>query len=584
MQIGRQLNRNTPKLESDRYSQGLKDLISFALESNPSARPTMAEILAHPYLADTDEAYPTSSVSELVRNYYQWSQRGGQRISLFHPGGAAAAELPGAEESEDDWSFSTTDGFERRFSVIDLDQIAASLVQMEEAINPTTPTADIDFSDDVPLSDEEMNPEEKANFDERVRRGAAAMEGLFNEELPSYTYETKNDFVPIDPSPPSTDLPLRTETDRSSVTSTFIDIDIGSFDSSHYAAGAAATQPFQLADADTIRANRTLQRNSNEPTSESDPLHETFKPQSGPRPPTMDWKFPTFTPPEEEEEEEESSQKTKEISVPEPIQEDPVLDPALAEKRATMEWTFPVMAPPPEEHEAAVETDRHDTVKGPVPSLQRQATDDSAISRPSTSASNKSTMSDSDYDPFRFDRPATPEGTSSVQHTHFFKEEFPAMMETIGYNEFEASGLLDGPGPDEESQPLWEDGKEVMTPSYMPLRTAIPQRESSLGPSASSTSEPGSPIFAALPTARREPDSRATIEGSDDLRAISFPALVPPSAESLMEGVNDGVLTLELDRLLGDFLDSLSATGEALSKARLGYDENRTDDTSEQAQ
>ncbi|KAJ5826334.1 hypothetical protein N7474_003472 [Penicillium riverlandense] len=581
MQIGRQLNRNTPKLESDRYSQGLKDLISFALESNPSARPTMAEILAHPYLADTDEEYPTSSVSELVRNYYQWSQRGGQRISLFHPGGAAAAELPGTEESEEDWSFSTTDGFERRFSVIDLDQIAASLAQMEEEISPNTPTVDVDVSDDV-SSDGEMNPEDKANFDERVRRGAAAMEGLFNEELPSYTYETKNDFVPIDPSPPSTDLPLRTETDRSSVTSTFIDIDIGSFDSSHYAAGAAATQPFQLADADTIRANRNLQRNSNESASESDSLHETFKPQSGPRPPTMDWKFPTFNPPEEEE---ESSQTTKEVSVPEPIQEDPALDPALAEKRATMEWTFPIMAPPPEEQETAVETDRHDTVKGPVPSLQRQATDDSAISRPSTSASNKSTMSDSDYDPFRFDRPGTPEGTSSVQHTHVFKEEFPAMMETMGYNEFEASGLLDGPGPDEESQPLWEDDQEVMTPSYVPLPTAIPQRESSLGPSASSTSEPGSPIFEALPTARREPESRATtIVGSDDLGAISFPALVPPSAESLMEGVDDGVLTLELDRLLGDFLDSLSATGEALSKARLGNDENKTDDTSEQAQ
>lgn len=72
MQIGRQLNRNTPKLDSDSYSEGLKDLIAFALDSNPVTRPTMADILAHPYIAGTEEEYPTSSVSELVRNYYQW--------------------------------------------------------------------------------------------------------------------------------------------------------------------------------------------------------------------------------------------------------------------------------------------------------------------------------------------------------------------------------------------------------------------------------------------------------------------------------------------------------------------------------
>jgi hypothetical protein len=41
-----------------------------------------------------------------------------------------------------------------------------------------------------------------------------------------------------------------------------------------------------------------------------------------------------------------------------------------------------------------------------------------------------------------------------------------------------------------------------------------------------------------------------------------------------MEGMDDGVVTAELDRLLADFLESLSATGEALSRADLKHEMN----------
>ena len=91
MQIGRQLNRTKPKLDKEGYSDELKDLISFSLDSDPRSRPTMADILTHSFIAETEESHPTSSLGELVQMYYQWSQRGGQRISLFNPGGAAAA-------------------------------------------------------------------------------------------------------------------------------------------------------------------------------------------------------------------------------------------------------------------------------------------------------------------------------------------------------------------------------------------------------------------------------------------------------------------------------------------------------------
>jgi hypothetical protein len=571
MQIGRQLNRNTPKLDSDRYSQGLKDLIAFALDSNPATRPTMADILAHPYIADTEEEYPTSMVSELVRNYYQWSQRGGQRISLFHPGGAAAAELPGAEESDDDWNFSTTDGFERRFSVIDLDQIAASLAAIENSVSPTESAPDQDFTDEG--SEGEMNYEDKVNFDERVRRGAEAMQGLFDEGKPSYVYETKNDFVPIEPTPSISDLPLRTDTDRSSVTSTFIDIDIGSFEASHYAAGAPAAQPFQLVDANTIRANRSsirLNRNSNENSSkssesgvesdESASIDDTFQP-SGPRPPTMDWKFPVFMQTEEEKPA-ESEEPPAQDSVPKPAEE-PSEESLQAEKRATMEWTFPVMGSVPEEQ---TYNDRHDTLRAPLPDIpsipESEPVDEPDDSRPSTSASN---ASDSDYDPFRFDRPTTPQGTNSLHHSHFFDRELPAMMGQVGFNEYESSGILDGPGPDEESQPMWRDSTDG---SALPLPTAIPIPETPTASSVTSgpVSEPGSPVFETIRNVRRDQDYEVTAARPEEVDAIPFPSLVAPSAASLMEGADDAVVASELDRLLGDFLGSLSATGKSLSR------------------
>ncbi|KAF7593125.1 hypothetical protein BBP40_012004 [Aspergillus hancockii] len=581
MQIGRQLNRIAPKLENEKYSGGLKDMVSFVLESNPSTRPTMVDVQSHSYIANTEEIYPTSSLSELVRIYYQWSQRGGQRISLFHPGGAAAAEMPDTNETLfSDWNFSTTDGFERRFSVIDLDQIAASLAEMEEEISPTKTQPEGKPFDEP--AEGVMTKEDKANFDERVRRGAEAMEGLFNEEKPSYKYETKNDFVPIEEKQPVSDLPLRTETDRSSVTSTFIDIDIGSFDSSHYAAGASSAQPFQLADADTIKANRTSgrQRNPSDSRSRSsssdvsnrEPQDLTYQPQGGPRPPTMDWKFPVFMQaPQEEEPKAESPQG------PVPVESESTA------RRATMEWTFPVMTDSageaPEGGENEVDPTPYDTLRAPVIDLESAATirpisiGEPGDSRPSTSASTHSRASvsissDTDYDPFRFDRPSTPPANTS-QRGELFNNEFPEIMESGGYRDSDQSSVLDGPGPDEEeSHPDWQDNAGISVPALQsePFPTAIPNKELDANTYPSFARADGSPISEPLPTARRDPRPSAI----DGMEPIQFPDLVPPRLEVMHEGAGESAVTAEMDRLLGDLLGALSATGEALSRTRVG--------------
>ncbi|KAE8393708.1 kinase-like protein [Aspergillus alliaceus] len=583
MQIGRQLNRIAPKLENAKYSDGLKDIVSCVLESNPSTRPTMADVQSHAYIADTEATYPTSSLSELVRIYYQWSQRGGQRISLFHPGGAAAAEMPGTTmDSDSDWNFSTTDGFERRFSVIDLDQIAASLAEMEDEIEVQPARKSFDEP-----AETVMTKEDKVNFDERVRRGAEAMEGLFNEEKPSYKYETKNDFVPFEEKQPISDLPLRTETDRSSVTSTFIDIDIGSFDSSHYAAGASSAQPFQLADADTIKANRSSGRQFRNPSdsrsrsSSSDVSNResqdlTYQPPSGPRPPTMDWKFPVFMQaPQEEEPKPEISQE----SVP---QELAPVEPEPTARRATMDWTFPVMTAAAGEDQESRENDidnsRYDTLRAPVIDLESAATirptsiGEPGDSRPSTSASlhsrsSVSTSSDTDYDPFRFDRPSTPPGGAS-QPQQLFKDEYPEILESSGDKEYDQSSVvLDGPGPDEEeSHPPWQDNSDVSDSALQsePFPTAIPTKE--LDPNPPFTRRDDSPISEPLATARRDPPTTSIHE----MEPIRFPDLVPPRLEVMHEGADESDVTAEMDRLLGDLLNALSATGEALSRTRIG--------------
>ncbi|KAL1855119.1 hypothetical protein Plec18170_004535 [Paecilomyces lecythidis] len=563
MQIGRQLTRLVPKLEGEGFSSQLKDLVSFALNSDPMTRPAMGDILGHEYIANSADAYPTSSLSELVRIYYQWAQRGGQRISLFNPGGAVAAEFPGDNESFEDWNFSTTDGFEKRYSIIDLDELSASLAELEGEMTPMAQQPERSLFDDPPST--EMSAEDKLNFDERVKRGAAAMEGLFNEDMPTYKYETKNDFVPVEAQQQYSDLPLRTDTDRSSVMSTFIDMDLGSFDSAHYAAGSAANHPFQLADADTIRANRSsLRRNEEQSRSrlsnmESGDHQETpsYQPQTGPRPPTMEWTFPAFTQPSTENN--TAEQQQPDTTAPEPQTEKrstmewsfPDLQ---TEKRATMEWSFPVMTPAENSQNVAASR-QEDTLRAPLnqplTSRIRGQGDSIDDSRPSTAQSTASGTSETDYDPFRFDRSSTPprNGPSATQRTPVSGN---ASDDDIGSpgDVLEQSVILDGPGPDEEDNgvvhsPYWSEQYHSNLPTARP--------------------DGRSPAAGFGPSRHPEQTSLSGTTVTSNLPHITFPEIRPPSVESLTEGADESVVSAELDRLLGDFLGALSATGEALA-------------------
>ncbi|KAL1952562.1 hypothetical protein VTO42DRAFT_4811 [Malbranchea cinnamomea] len=366
----------------------------------------------------------------------------------------------------------------------------------------------------------ERTPEQQANFDERVRRGAAAFEGLFDESKPCYKYVTKTDFVPLEQRQPprqstSSDLPLRTETDRSSVMSTLIDINLGDFESAHYAAGSASQDPpFQLADVDTIRANRSSNRslrNSSSGGSEQGFDFHTLQ-QRGPRPPTMEWTFPSMTTAVEGDDARAG-----------PDEEEGYGDTDLPydgnfHKRDTRTWTFPVMTT--EEGTGAADsegegrglTDDAAEMQLPPAFLQpaplsrnchAQARETAAYtsaaetteSRPSTSRSGQSAASDADYDPFKLDR-QTPTGEM---------DKFPSLVDAEEYTE----------------------------------NSSVYPRE-----------------------AERTTDSASEA----DQAPMRFPDLVPPSMDSLMEGAPPEVMMAEMDRLLGDLVTGLSVMGRAFAQ------------------
>ncbi|EEH34694.2 hypothetical protein PAAG_05740 [Paracoccidioides lutzii Pb01] len=561
MQIGRQLNRFTPRLEDDSFTEGLRSLVSFTLDSDPTVRPTMEKILQHHYLAHTRESHPTTSLRELVKIYYQWAQRGGQRISLFNPGGAIASEFPGEEDSisQDDWNFSTTTSFERRFSLIDFDQLSASLAELEDEITPTPPEPPRDEYDDS--NDADLTAQERANFDERVKRGAAAMEGIFNEDKPDYKYETKRDFVPVQQQRFSSDLPLRTDTDRSSVTSTLIDLNLGDYESSHYAAGSASSNPrFQLADANTIRANRSsskLTRNSNTSSDSSD-----YQPARGPRPPTMEWTFPSSMSADahydgNHDDDGGSGQHH--------------FQPPHQEKRDTRAWTFPVMTTEPEELSAHEEPDQwgsgvassnrlshEDEMAKRFPTLQWPSNnrpmgfDGASDSRPSTATSYHSATSDADNDPFRFDRPATPPAVEDTDDLSSSCDTFPSITDSAIFTDFDADTA-----PSSLNYTVYSRNH-----SHNNHRDNGGMRNSN-----GSLAGPGPDHDTAVEDGGVE---RPQCSTEPDTGHLDFPQPVPPSMESLTEGASDEVFARELTRLLGEFLNGLAITGQRLVRTEVG--------------
>ena len=494
-----------PEKEGTNYSEGLRSLTKFALNPDAASRPSMYDILQHDFLAGTEDEYPISSLTELVQHYYAWLFGGGQRVSLFIPGGAAAASEVdefGATMTEE-WNFSMTQEFEKRVSTI-LEIPDFSFVQYESGEGDETPRG---LPDDNALRSPKgpMTATERANFELRVQRGEG-LASLFQQQGPAYEYKQKRDFVPIrEPANRTSDLPFRAMAAEDRPTSiASVSLDLGDFDEEDYVIAAPRTDDriqttyaektpqkeepaFILPDAATIRAKRadskgprdsgqvlTAKRSSSadgasDPTSEdwtakreSDPPHlddaaditPTVQPNRATERDTMGWSF---------------AAAMSEVSQPDtPAEKTPIETKAMrpaslgkeekAKKHATMEWSFSTaMAEADTEEDEEPENQRTPgrharpapllrTHTMPVTSYEvYEANDD--YSRPSTSLSgtySESSASSTDFDPFSLDRRTT------------YEEDGPGDAELDdGLTDFYATQgrmmippHMSGPGPD----------------------------------------------------------------------------------------------------------------------------------------
>ncbi|KAF9633440.1 hypothetical protein BFW01_g4334 [Lasiodiplodia theobromae] len=316
--------RQAPRLEGNQYSNGLRDFVSFILKERPYERPSVAEILQHPYVFGTQESFPNSSLSTLVKRFLDWQDRGGNRTSLWAAGGAEGLDADPSSDTGEDWVFSTTVEFEREFAY-------------EKRLSMVDPFRD---GGDVRKDDVEdaMAPRgrgrkfmmhQKAMKEQQIKRGEAGLDRLFNLDAPEYKYgEDPSMLQPDGPDRSSqSDLALRNwEPNRASNRVTMIDLDAVD-------AGFETTPNLDLANASTLRASR-INRIMKELEDDDDEEY-TYQPNRGSRRATKDWKFPTMEPAGEK-------RATKDWKFP--MMEPPPVETA---RRATKDWKFPVMEPPP---------------------------------------------------------------------------------------------------------------------------------------------------------------------------------------------------------------------------------------------
>lgn len=310
--LGTVLDKQAPRLQGGDYSDDLRDFVAFCLNSDPVARPSPDQILMHPYIAGTRSTYPTHGLIALIDRYVVWEHKGGQRTSLFNPGGAAApvisADADEDEGSFDDWNFNTSDsfypGFAKRYSQMLLDDEEDDEGPMFEApAGAGLP----------PLSTKDMTPLERIQREHMAKsadRGERSLERIWN---PDGTPYDNND--PRDSPEPSKDLPLRDYSSNSAPRESTVFIDLDTTPS----LDPGPTFNFDFGNLPTVKARqRSSVTDDDDDAEEEEEEANEYPPNLGAedevKRETKLWTFPVMT------------------EVPQP-------------KRATMDWTWPQNQP-----------------------------------------------------------------------------------------------------------------------------------------------------------------------------------------------------------------------------------------------
>lgn len=277
-QLGNYLKSHIPRLEGDQYSDELKDLVAFCLEEDPSERPTIEAVQAHQYIANTESAYPTSGLANLVKAYRLWEAQGGSRKSLFAMGGAQGpSEYSSTAVANDEWNFSSTIDFDRSV----LEDTDAQAVYDVYGTN-----VDFDFNDETSRP---AKPKSRRRPPPHLPAVKAPLEKVFDPNTIS-NYDENSRLYYNKPMPaPVSDLPLRDDSMHSTLRESLIDLD----------ASLHGSDLSRFADMETIRAGPSHASNDYHIEESTDfnkpPLSDPADMQNNRR--TQDWKFPSMAPP-----------------------------------------------------------------------------------------------------------------------------------------------------------------------------------------------------------------------------------------------------------------------------------------------
>ena len=327
-----EMYRDPPKLNRAHFSQPLCELVEFVCNPDRNQRPSMEEVLEHHCFKDTEVSHPTESLANLVRIFQDWEQNGGERMSLYAPGGAEAPKFAVSREPavEEDWRFSTMLDFSEDLKNLNFAAIPDTpegshndFVQARGfALNDSathsfdsypSPTPDIsdaylssfnNMSDqgvDTPTQAIIMSSEANAKEEERVRRGGETLGAVFKPVLvddgPS-DIGVESNLTAGDGKHPamnraSSDLPLRNATAESSIRRK--ELDPASTKSASY----TNLPNINLSNVDSIKAQR-LAKDKQAATEWKMPTEASSAADFGKRQ-TMEWKFPSFPANEEGE-------------------------------------------------------------------------------------------------------------------------------------------------------------------------------------------------------------------------------------------------------------------------------------------
>jgi serine/threonine protein kinase len=279
-QLGHYIKTHCPRLEGDQYSDQIKDLVAFCFVEDPAKRPTIQEIQKHPYIFNTSEAYPTSTLANLVKAYKLWEAQGGIRKSLFAPiGSQGPSDYPATGPTSDEWNFSTTVDFDRQ--VMDSDAQAVYDVY----------GSNVDFEFNEPTS-RPAKPKSRRRLPPQLQPVKAPLEKVFDPNTISNYEDNSRAYYGKAPPPPTStasDLPLRDDSLHSTLRESLIDLDASLHDGGDLS---------QFVDMETIRAGMRV---PSEP--DLDDYTDFNKPplsdpaDLNPNRRTQDWKFPTMAPP-----------------------------------------------------------------------------------------------------------------------------------------------------------------------------------------------------------------------------------------------------------------------------------------------